>query len=315
MIGGIAGRKDNPMTTEHTIELTLDGAVSGAEVISEWERKFEESVASAAKDILSGDFIHTVALTGPSCSGKTTTAGKLEGYLTDSGRRVVPVSIDDFYFDRDMLHDRRQVPDYESPSALDLETFERFTSDLFSGREAQLPVYNFKKCRREGFRTVISQENDVYIFEGIQALYPEIYRSFDPAATRRVFINVASSVKANGTVFLPDEIRLVRRLLRDYKFRSSNGEFTLRLWEGVRKNEEANIFPPSANAEITIDSTVPYDIYVMCPEVCEILRGVDLYSSEYPAAKYVLEKLETLAPYALDRSLVPADSVIREFIG
>ena len=303
------------MNTERIIELALGAATEVGDVISMWERNFEENVAAAAKEIVSGESVHTVAMSGPSCSGKTTTAGKLEGYLTDSGRRVVPVSIDDFYFDRDMLLDRKQVPDYESPSALDLETFERFTSDLFCGREASLPIYDFKKCRRDGFRTIVPQENDVYIFEGIQAMYPEIYKSFDPAATCRVFINVASSVNADGTLFLPDEIRLVRRLLRDYKFRSSNGEFTLRLWDGVRINEEANIFPPSADAEITIDSTVPYDLYVMCPEVCDILHGVDLYSSEYPAAKHILEKLESIAPYAISPSLVPGNSVIREFIG
>ena len=133
------------MNTERIIELALGAATEVGDVISKWERNFEENVAAAAKEIVSGESVHTVALSGPSCSGKTTPAGKLEGYLTDSGRRVVPVSIDDFYFDRDMLLDRKQVPDYESPSALDLETFERFTSDLFCGREASLPIYDFKK--------------------------------------------------------------------------------------------------------------------------------------------------------------------------
>lgn len=298
-----------------TVELRIAECLDTNEIIAKYEQLFKERIGSAAEAIVNADGVRTVALAGPSCSGKTTTAGKLERCLGSHGRRVVPISIDDFYYDRDMLLDRRHAPDYESPSALDLEEFYLFCENLFSGRTSELPIYDFQNCRRSGYRTIVPDERDIYIFEGIQAMYPEIQKAFDPATTRRVFINVATAVNADGALFAPDEIRLVRRLLRDFKFRSSSGEFTLRLWEGVRKNEEANIFPPAENAEISIDSSVPYDIYVMAKDVCSVLEEVDLYSSEYPAAKHILEKLRHILPYGIPYDVLPTDSVIREFIG
>lgn len=284
------------------------------EVIRIWESRFEENVKEAAEQILSNKGIRTVALAGPTCSGKTTTAGKLAKYLSEGGRRVVTVSIDDFYKEHDISTDRLHIPDYESPDALDLAEFGSFTYALMNGIETYAPIYDFKEKRRVGKRKYTPTENDIYIFEGIQAHYPEIYTALSLTNCVRVFINVASSVTANGMRFEADEIRLIRRILRDYNNRASSPEFTIRLWDIVRENEEKRILPYSEAAEIHINSVIPYDLYVMCTEVYDILDTVDLYSPLYPTVSFVKKKLTRIIPYAILESDVPEDSLLHEFI-
>jgi len=284
------------------------------EEISKWESRFEDEIREAASIILSDSSIKTIALAGPSCSGKTTTAGKLAALLTEGGRRVVSVSIDDFYLDRDMSSDRIHIPDYESPDSLDLAMFGSFTYAIMNGKEGMAPIYDFKERKRVGMRKYVPEENDIYIFEGIQAHYPEIYTALSSSKCMRVFINVASSVTANGMRFEADEIRLLRRILRDYKTRSSTPEFTLRLWDGVRDNEDKRITPYGEVAEIKINSVIPYDLYVMCTEIYDILDTVDLYSPLYPTVSFIKKKLTRIIPYAILESDVPADSLLHEFI-
>ncbi len=284
------------------------------EEIAKWEGRFEDDVKAAADSILAVGDVKTIALAGPSCSGKTTTAGKLAKYLSAGGKNVVPISIDDFYLDRDMTSDRIHIPDYESPDALDLAEFDNFTYSIMNGRSAFAPIYDFKERCRVGKRKYIPKENDIYIFEGIQAHYPEIYTTLSAAKCKRVFINVASSVTANGMRFEPDEIRLLRRILRDYKNRASNPEFTLRLWDSVRDNEEKRILPYAVASEIKINSVIPYDLYVMCTEIYDILDEVDLFSPQYPAISFIKKKLTRIIPYAIQDSEVPADSLLHEFI-
>lgn len=284
------------------------------EEIAKWENRFENEVRAAADAILAADNIRTVALAGPSCSGKTTTAAKLAECLSASGKRVVPISIDDFYLDHDIISDRHHTPDYESPDSLDLAEFGSFTNSLVNSDSAYAPIYDFKEKRRVGKRKFIPQENDIYVFEGIQAHYPEIYTTLSSTNCMRVFINVSSAVTANGMRFEADEIRLLRRILRDYNNRASTPEYTLRLWDSVRDNEEKRIYPYGKASEIKINSVIPYDLYVMCTEIYDILDTVDLYSPLYPTVSFVKKKLTRIIPYAIQESDVPEDSLLHEFI-
>ena len=284
------------------------------EEIKNWESRFEENVKAAADYILSQTGIKTIALAGPTCSGKTTTANKLADYLAAGGRRVVTVSIDDFYKEQEGPIDHLHTPDYESPEALDLAEFGSFTYSLMNGIETYAPIYDFKEKRRVGKRKYVPQENDIYIFEGIQAHYPEIYNALSLTHCIRVFINVSSAVTANGMRFEAHEIRLIRRILRDYNNRASSPEFTIRLWDSVRDNEEKRIIPYSVAAEVHINSVIPYDLYVMATEVYDILDTVDLYSPLYPTVSFIKKKLTRIIPYAILESDVPADSLLHEFI-
>lgn len=301
---------------EHTSEIIIDlrQDTNISDEITKWEGLFEEQVRNAASALLESNSVRTVALAGPSCSGKTTTAQKLANILSEGGRRVVSISIDDFYLDRDLISDRGHTPDYESPDSLDLALFGSFTSDLMNGKGTFAPIYDFKEKKRVGKRKFIPEENDIYIFEGIQAHYPEIYSALTPAHCKRVFINVASAVIANGMRFEADEIRLIRRILRDFKNRASSPEFTLRLWDNVRDNEDKRIIPFGKAADIKINSVIPYDLYVMATEIYDILDSVDLYSPLYPTVSFIKKKLTRIIPYAIHESDVPADSLLHEFI-
>jgi len=279
-----------------------------------WENRFEEDVRHAAEAILEGGNVTTVALSGPSCSGKTTTAKKLEAILSGAGRRIVPISIDDFYLDL-TKDDRIRLINFESPGALDIDLFKSFVAAVNEGRPAVAPVFDFKKKCRAGYRKIIPQENDIYIFEGIQALYPELYEYYDASKTKRVFINVHSSVTANGVKFESEEIRLLRRLLRDYNHRASDAEFTLRLWDDVRENEENRILPVGEGADIKINSVIPYDVFVMGKPDVAILGEVDLYSPRYPAASFMKRKIQQIVPATIPVAMVPPTSLLTEFIG
>ena len=284
------------------------------EEIIKWENRFESNVQAAANEILSRKGLKTVALAGPTCSGKTTTAHKLAECLSAGGRRVITISIDDFYKDHDVQHDHIHTPDYESPDALDLAEFGKFTYDLMNGIEAYAPIYDFKEKRRVGMRKYTPEENDLYIFEGIQAHYPEIYTALSLTNCVRVFINVSSAVVANGMRFEAHEIRLIRRILRDYNNRASSPEHTMRLWDSVRDNEEKRILPYSEAAEVHINSVMPYDLYVMSTEVYDILDTADLYSPLYPTVSFIKKKLTRIIPYAIQESSIPTDSLLHEFI-
>jgi len=314
IMADVAGKERKVMENYDNIILDFRQDTDIKEEIIKWESRFENEVKMAADAILSDKNINTVALAGPSCSGKTTTAGKLGALLETAGRRVVSISIDDFYLEENTASDKIYIPDYESPEALDLGMFNHFIRDIYNGNEAIAPIYDFKERKRVGMRRYVPQENDIYIFEGIQALYPEIYRSLDSATTKRVYITVASSVTANGMRFEADEIRLLRRILRDYNNRASGPEFTLRLWDAVRDNEDKRIVPQGKAAEIKINSVIPYDLYVMCTEIYDILDTVDLYSPQYPTVSFIKKKLTRIIPYAILESDVPADSLLHEFI-
>ncbi len=310
----VAGKEHKAMDNIKDIVLDFRQDTNIPEEILKWEKRFEDDVQKAADAILSDSGVNTVALAGPSCSGKTTTAGKLSDVLSKAGKRVVAVSIDDFYLPRNKELDRLRTPDYESPDALDLEMFDSFTNALYEGKSTFAPIYDFKEKDRVGQRRFTPQENDIYIFEGIQAFYPEVYKSLGADTTKRVFINVSSSVTANGMRFEAEEIRLIRRIIRDYKHRASKPEYTIRLWDSVRDNEEKRIIPLSKDAEIKINSVIPYDLYVMSTEVYDILDTVDLYSPLYPTVSYMKKKLTRIIPYAILESDVPAVSLIHEFI-
>lgn len=310
----VAGKEHKVMDNNKDIIIDFRQDTNIPEEIKHWENRFEGDVQNAANAILSASGVNTVALAGPSCSGKTTTAGKLSDVLAKAGKRVVAVSIDDFYRPVNKETEKLRIPDYESPDALDLEMFSTFTTALYEGKAAFAPIYDFKEKNRVGQRRFVPQENDIYIFEGIQAFYPEIYKSLGADTTKRVFINVSSAVTANGMRFEADEIRLIRRILRDFKHRDSSPEFTIRLWDNVRDNEEKRIIPMGKDAEIKINSVMPYDLYVMGTDVYDILDTVDLYSPLYPTVSFIKKKLTRIIPYAILDSDVPADSVIHEFI-
>lgn len=291
---------------------SLDTKDKAAKYIKSCEEDFEEYISAAVREILSRENLKAVTLSGPTCSGKTTTAGKLTREIERAGRHAKVISIDDFY--RDSLRFEKE-PDLESVSAIDLEYFLRCAENLSAGRAARLPSFDLSRGVRASAAEYIPSENDIYIFEGIQAMYPEVVECLSNFNSTSVFIDVTRGVSVDGEEFDKNEIRLMRRLIRDSLFRNAPAEFTLGLWDTVRKNEEKNIFPNSLSSDCFINSFLSYEIFVMRNRLLPTLGALDGSSSEYGAAQGLFSRLSRVGDCPIEDSMIPANSVFREFIG
>ncbi len=287
-----------------------------ADFIQTCESHFRTHLDEAVTAVLAEPTPSIIALSGPTCSGKTTTANRLIERISASGHHAVVLSVDDFFRDR---NERNRVdleaPDYDSPAALDLVYLAEFFARLQEGKSILIPKYDFVATRRVGYHEYIPDPLDIYVVEGIQAVYPEVTSLFGDSVCRSIFISVTEDVEVNGVSFSRHDIRLLRRIVRDYWFRGATSEFTFHLWDGVKKNEKTNIFPNSNNCDVYIDSFLPYEIFTIRDDVLPLLEAVPPTSEYRPDAERLLEKLHQLTSFAyIDDRLIPQNSVIREFL-
>lgn len=286
---------------------------------AEYKEKLDRTVALIGDKVRRGSAPQLISLAGPSCSGKTTTVERLIGELSGSGMNVMQVSIDDFFLTPDS---RLDVTDYseangeldlDSEDAMDIAAFERFTNAVLRRETAVMPRFDFHRQCRDGFREIASSEYQVFIFEGIQAAYPSVRRVLSPGSPLFIFTDASSGVRIGDTEFSGRQLRLMRRLLRDRLFRSASVEFTLQVWAGVVRNEDRSIYPCRAYADAVIDSSFAYEACVLKEPLTALLSAV---SPDYPLYEQVVqlrEKLDSVP--SIDASAVPADSMLREFIG
>ncbi len=282
--------------------------------ILDCESDFHKQIDFALDKVLREN-VRIIALAGPTCSGKTTTAERLIERITADGKKAVVMSIDDFFMDRGVKNRvDLEAPDYDSVNAIDLKYLENFLSDLLDGKKVYIPRYSFTETRRVGYEEYIPEERDIYVFEGIQAVYPEITRLFH-GGYRSIFICVDDDIEYDGVFLHHHEIRLLRRIVRDYKFRGATAEFSLHLWEGVRANEEKNIFPNAKSLDVYINSFLPYEPFIIAHHVIPLLETVPASSPYRDEAEALLQKIKVFDnPYFSD-TMIPAHSVYREFIG
>ncbi len=278
------------------------------------EEKFFRRLKRFTGDIIARDN-RFITLAGPTCSGKTTTASIVVRGITDTGSNVRVISIDDFYRSglRKDTGDAEQL-DFDSVKALDTEYFAEFMHGLEKGDRVMMPRYDFKTGTRSGYEPLTAGKNDVFIFEGIQAVYPEVLECFEEEYTS-IFISVRDDAIINDSMFRSHEIRLIRRLVRDYLFRNATPEFTLQLWKNVRKNENENIFPNADNPDFIIDSFLPYEDFALSPYGSKLLGMVPPDSDEYGYAMSLKERLDNILNPHFDNDIIPQDSMFREFIG
>lgn len=268
-------------------------------------------------DSIAAKGVKIVSLSGPTCSGKTTAATMFAKRLGADGRRVHIVSIDDFYYDRDHL-DRMSKQkgsntiDYDSVDTIDLEALRAFVSEAISGEEVHCPVFDFKLGMRSGYRCIDADTDDIFVFEGIQAIYPQITSLFIPYGFESIYIAPMTVLSDGDVRFEPNELRLLRRLVRDSNFRNTDAEFTLHMWDSVRQNEEKNIFPFVGDCAYKIDSTQPYELGILKPYLERILSCVEAYSPQYPKARQILDKIAHIQD--VDASAVGEESLYKEFV-
>ena len=280
--------------------------------VEDSEKNYKNQVLEIANEISGMDHIKFLTLSGPTCSGKTTTSYILENEFEKKGLSVKIISIDDFYRNRaDIAKDDK--PDFESISAIDFETFKSCVNQILNGETAMLPMYDFKKGQRTGFFSHTPVEHEIIIFEGIQAIYPEILDTLPKEVTKSIYISVADDVEAYGMFFEKREIRFYRRLLRDFLFRSATPERTLELWQGVIENEEKNIIPNEKYADYVINSFLPYELGVIKPYLMNVVRFDFAKRHEKELYEQICYEFKNIIE--IPSRFVPSDSVFREFIG
>lgn len=275
------------------------------------ENKFKSQTETIADLIAENENIKIITLSGPSCAGKTTSSYILQNTLEKRyGIDSKIISIDNFFKNREHLF-KQKNPDFESIDAIDFEYFKLCVNNILNGKKTELPIYNFITGEREAVYDLYTpHKNGVIIFEGIQAMYPEITAILPYDKTASIYIDILDDVYAYGSLFSRRDIRFYRRLVRDFKFRGADVSKTLYLWKNVLKNEEKNIFPYSFAAKYPINSSLLYEINVIKSFLFDLLSS-DAENKELHEKIY--EKFKNVPDIPAD--FVPENSVFREFIG
>lgn len=257
-----------------------------------------------------------VMLSGPSSAGKTTTANNLKRGLEAYGRQVSIVSLDDFYRGWGLAP---QLPDgtfdYESIEALDLPQLHTCMQNLLTDGVAQMPRFNFETHmpETETYELRVS-EHSVVIFEGIHALNPLLQEHLPEDGVFKVFINVMSRVLDGDDVLMTRrQLRLCRRMLRDYQFRNSSVENTLDMWRQVVRGERLYMMPFADTAQAVFDTTHAFAPTMLAPKLLPLLREVPKDSPFADQVEEMIAALSKLVPLSTDR--LPHDALLREFVG
>ncbi len=313
--------------TEIRVPVTFASPEAGVALVKASEAAFDarldEAAAAIATDCVERG-VRIIRLSGPTCAGKTTTAAKLTEALEAVGRTVHPISIDDFFYDRAVLDARaKDHPtgelDYDSVETIELPVLEACVHHLMERGRARIPNFDFVTGNRMGYRemTVPADERPVFLFEGIQAVYPEVAALFSDVPDRSIFIDVMKPtvlVDAEGRerVFAPDRIRLLRRLVRDEAKRGAIPDFTIALWRSVRANECRSILPYADGCDYGIDSNMAFDIHMLAPHLRRIFREHPCDGPEVATAEEILRSIERVE--GIDPACLAANSLYHEFI-
>lgn len=285
------------------------------ELILTCESIFNNKLSKISFDIInSGKKI--VLLAGPSSSGKTSTAYRLSYVMRSYG--IIPrvISADDYYLDYAKRRiDENGNPDFESIYALDTEQFNNDMQALMCGETVEIPYYNFKTGKREYRGNYITLgKKDILIVEGIHCLNEQFSYSIPSDKKYKVCVSALPPLNIDEhNRITSSDLRLIRRLVRDDRSRAHSAALTLRKWPDVRKGEEENIFPYTKDADAILNTAILYELSAIKPYAERILFAVPRDSDEYFKAKELLKILDFVIPIATD--LIPAHSIVREFIG
>lgn len=257
-----------------------------------------------------------VLIAGPSSSGKTTTTKRLAIQLMTNLLKPQLISLDDYFVDRE--HTPRDASgdyDYESIHALDLEQFNRDLNTILSGGEVGLPTYNFATGHRE-YRgnTIRLDDNSILLIEGIHGLNPMLTSHIKEHMKFRLYVSALTTITIDNHNWIPTtDNRLLRRIIRDHKYRGTSAVDTIRRWPSVRRGEEKWIFPYQENADATFNSSLLFELSAMKDYAIPILRDVPHDVAEYSESYRLLKFLSYFE--AIDPQVIPSTSVLREFLG
>lgn len=280
----------------------------------------EKKIAQIADEIThrnqDGQRVKLVLISGPSSSGKTTFSKRLSIQLMTNGLKPYPISLDDYFVNRnDTPLDENGKHDFESLYAVDLPFFEEQLTTLLNGGEVELPRYNFTTGKREmSGKKLRIDEHMILIIEGIHALNPALTSHIPNENKYKVYVSALTTILLDNHNYIPTtDNRLLRRIIRDYKYRNYSAEETIARWPSVRAGEEKWIFPYQENADAMFNSALLFELAVLKDYVEPVLRKVPNRCPEYSEAHRLLRFLNYFVSVQ-DKELPPT-SLLREFLG
>jgi uridine kinase len=286
------------------------------DVINISEALQEKKIAKIAEEIASRKGVKLVLLAGPSSSGKTTSCKRLSIQLAVNGLKPLQISLDDYFVDREKTpKDASGEYDYESIYALDLDLINEQFNALFRGEEVELPKYDFQsgKSKKSGNKLKMN-DNNVLVVEGIHALNPELTAHIPQEQIFRVYASALTTILLDNHNYIPTtDNRLLRRIIRDYKYRGVSAQETIHRWPSVRAGENKWIFPFQENADAMLNTAMLYELAVIKTQAEPLLQQVPENCEEYAEAYRLLKFLKYFKgiPY----NNLPPTSLLREFLG
>lgn len=286
------------------------------DIINISEALQEKKIAKIAEEIASRKGVKLVLLAGPSSSGKTTSCKRLSIQLAVNGLKPLQISLDDYFVDREKTpKDASGEYDYESIYALDLDLINEQFNALFRGEEVELPKYDFQsgKSKKSGNRLKMT-DNNVLVVEGIHALNPELTAHIPQEQIFRVYASALTTILLDNHNYIPTtDNRLLRRIIRDNKYRGVSAQETIHRWPSVRAGENKWIFPFQENADAMLNTAMLYELAVIKTQAEPLLQQVPENCEEYAEAYRLLKFLKYFKgiPY----NNLPPTSLLREFLG
>ena len=276
----------------------------------------EKKISQIADMISTRRGVRMVLISGPSSSGKTTFCKRLSTQLLTCGVKPVPVSLDDYFVNREETpKDDSGEYDYESLYALDIELLNRQLNALFAGEEVELPRYNFQSGRSEkSGRKLRLADDEVLVVEGIHALNPELTAQIPEEQKFRVYASALTTILLDAHNYIPTtDNRLLRRIIRDYKYRGVSAQETIHRWPSVRAGENKWIFPYQENADVMFNTALLFELAVIKSQAEPLLELVPENADEYAEAYRLLKFLKYISP--IPNRQLPPTSLLREFLG
>lgn len=286
------------------------------DIINISEALQEKKIAQIAEQIAARPGVKLVLLAGPSSSGKTTSCKRLSIQLAVNGLKPLQISLDDYFVDRERTpKDENGEYDYESIYALDLQKINDQFNALFRGEEVELPKYDFQsgKSKKSGQRLKMN-DNNVLVVEGIHALNPELTAQIPNEQIFRVYASALTTILLDNHNYIPTtDNRLLRRIIRDYKYRGVSAQDTIHRWPSVRAGENKWIFPFQENADAMLNTAMLYELAVLKMQAEPLLEQVPENCDEYAEAYRLLKFLKYFKGIPFNN--LPPTSLLREFLG
>lgn len=288
----------------------------GQEIMLLQEALMEQKIGNLAAQIASDDKKKFIMIAGPSSSGKTSFANRLSIQLIAKGRKPHPLSLDDYYVDREFCPKHPDGSfDFECLESIDVKLFNEDMNRLLKGEAVDMPSFNFKTGKREyRGRKLTLGADDILVIEGIHGLNERLSQLIPPEHKFKIYISALTqlNIDEHNPLSTTDE-RLIRRIVRDARTRGTNAMETIAMWPSVRKGERENIFPFQEQADVMFNSALVYELAVLKMYAEPLLFGIERDCPEYLEAKRLLKLLDYFLPMPADG--IPNNSLLREFVG